>query len=310
MPRRETSPGASSRATTRSAATSASGRTREFEIEASTVPSVGFTFATNRQLLSLSAAKPQTAPVGARFLLSVVLQLAMYAAAAWPRVAQWSKPDITILHFMLVPFVTDGLLLGMLPSHRHWGAWFRIATAAQIGALTVQLALYDFDRDVAHIAASLGTCALVVLDAVLTLWRTTDFSRFDESLFAFLKYWIRVVGPANAAHGFVTSAAFILLANVFANTHNMWGDSRIDGPLTQFQSGDAPTALLKMSIVVAFVPSKMHRFVVTAAFFGALAAQWPLMPQMFFGARWPVLHIGAELSLLAKTIAGAKRAFA
>jgi hypothetical protein len=165
-----------------------------------------------------------------------------------------------------------------------------------------------FDANPLHVAASLGTCALVVLDSLAVLWTTMRFGQLDEQVFAFLKGWVRGVGGFAAGHGIVTAAGFILLANLFANTHNMWGDSRLDGPLTGFQAGDAPAALLKLAILTAYVPSKWHIVAVNAAFFGALAVQWPIMPDMFFGARWPVVHIAAEIGLLYNTIMAASTA--
>lgn len=250
------------------------------------------------------------AVTGLRWLLSWVLDALLYACVCAPRLRSFTRPDITIVHFVVVPLATDLMVLGVPPRYRIWTRWFRLAVAAQLGTLQVALWLYGFDADLHTLLATLACAALVVFDTAWTIAVSTQFFSVSRvRWFAITDLLVARRGWLGALMDFASATAFILVPSFFANTHNMWGDARLDGPLTGFQATDAPAALWKLLVAELLVDSRGHKFVAALVFFAALAVQWPLMPQMFLAARVPLLHIGAEIGLLTRAVKHAQRLF-
>lgn len=92
------------------------------------------------------------------------------------------------------------------------------------------------------------------------------------------------------------AVAFLMFSNIMCNTHNLY-DPRLAGPLTMFQAVDSITIFLKSFVLDRLLSNMRHRALVFFLFFVSLAIQWPIMPSMFFGAVYPVMHIGAEIAL-------------
>ena len=161
---------------------------------------------------------------------------------------------------------------------------------------------------------------------------------FGHHLRLLFTYCVAMPGPQGKYDEFVTGAIFALFAATVRSTHNLYGETRGEGPLTSFQAADALNFFIKSFFLERLIGStkEVAQFVGTssptsknaqigvsssstasrngvkrammlrglwlASMCFVLAIQWPFMFSMFSQAPLPFIHAGAEISLALKAI--------
>ncbi len=244
-----------------------------------------------------------------------------------------SNAQMTIAHYLAVlPFTDFPIALLLEASRMPWFHVFRGLECLQIGALTFNLWWFGVDDPLQKrdwlTALRLAACAARLLhsiffahefifmksssDASSSSWLAAVYRRVfllksddgegDDVIplqeeFAALFAHLRGVMSPLPSNELVSGLAFILFANTASSTHNAFGESRVLGPLTGFQAGDAVTLFLKLFVMDRLFGDQHFgcRAVVYASLALSLIVQWPWMPAMFTHAPLPIVHIGAEI---------------
>lgn len=257
-------------------------------------------------------------------IIAFVVDVAMWALLFFREYGMDTMYNCTISHFVVVLPMSDVFSCFISRSLWHWVDVFRIFGALQVLALTVQLLMNGVDGS-NHLLSGLRIVFALLrvahgISGVRAGFRLSDPTQSSlhgklvpkllttakgntQKLFLLCE---TTPGPQNKYAEFIQAFFFATWAATVRSTHNMFGEMRVEGPLTSFQAADALNFFVKLFFYDRLVSAStadarrgMRLRGVCYLFMAlVLLLQWPWMWKMFSEAPLPYIHIFAEIGLL------------
>lgn len=236
-----------------------------------------------------STLAPTNTLQGTQWVLALLMEPLLAFVLLWEDYDE--KPWYTfVAHYYTWFFITNTIAVWVAPSKRGFWPPFRFVASIQIMLLIGNLVLRNIE-DICD-PMTIARFAVLLVYMVHNLYLCYQFAPSISDAVTLLT---ELTQTKSIAAGWLTVFFLTILAsNLLVSAHYRWGYDALEAPVTSYQATQGFTGSLKAVILDHCIVGLKRKCRVQIPVLLMFVVQWCIVPELFFKAPIPYLHMLAE----------------